>query len=238
MPEMSEIIYGMFKEYNVNLLKLEQKLKDFKKLEIIKSILYRCYQNCEFFEGYVKENQKLSTLESLLRGKRLKLNIINLSIPKIIPDLDNIKFSEKYLQESIERTEIKKDFPSFKIVWKSCQEIASLNNKNLVILPKTIDYSNFTQGSFGDCYFISCIHALSRIPQLLNFIFGLNSNEQKNIISKDKSFFIVKFFIDGEWKKIKIKNSFPVNETKNGELVGVKPKNDEIFLMVLEKALA
>lgn len=220
---MSENVYGIFKEYNENLLNLEQKLKYFKKLEIIKSILYRNYQNGKFFDEYVEENKKLSKLESLLRMHKLKLNITNLSIPKIIPDLDNIKISEEYLQESIKNTDIKKEFPSYKIVWKSLKEIISLKNKNLIILPKTIDYSYFAQGSFGDCYFISCIHALSRIPQLLNFILGLSSNEQKNTVTKAQSFFIVKFFIDGEWKKIKVKNSFPVNETLGGELVGVKP---------------
>lgn len=220
---MSENVYGIFKEYNENLLNLEQKLKYFKKLEIIKSILYRNYQNGKFFDEYVEENKKLSKLESLLRMHKLKLNITNLSIPKIIPDLDNIKISEEYLQESIKNTDIKKEFPSYKIVWKSLKEIISLKNKNLIILPKTIDYSYFAQGSFGDCYFISCIHALSRIPQLLNFILGLSSNEQKNTVTKAQSFFIVIFFIDGEWKKIKVKNSFPVNETLGGELVGVKP---------------
>ena len=171
----------------------------------------------------MEENKKLSKLESLLRMHKLKLNITNLSIPKIIPDLDNIKISEEYLQESIKNTDIKKEFPSYKIVWKSLKEIISLKNKNLIILPKTIDYSYFAQGRFGDCYFISCIHALSRIPQLLNFILGLSSNEQKNTVTKAQSFFIVIFFIDGEWKKIKVKNSFPVNETLGGELVGVKP---------------
>ena len=235
---MSEKVYDLFKEYNVNLLKLEQQLKYFKKLEVIKSILYRNYQDGEFFDECVEENKKLSKLESLLRMDKLKLSITNLSIPKIIPDLDNIKISEEYLKESIKRTDIKKEYPKHKIVFKSLQEIISLKNKNLVILPKTIDYSNFKQGSFGDCYFISCIHALSRIPQLLNFIFGLNSNEQKNTIIKAQSFFIVKFFIDGEWKKIRVKNSFPVNETLGGKLVGVKPKNNEIFLMILEKAWA
>ena len=220
---MSEKVYDLFKEYNVNLLKLEQELKYFKKLEVIKSILYRNYQDGEFFDEYVEESKKLSKLESLLRMHKLKLNIANLSIPKIIPDLDNIKISEEYLQESIKNTDIKKEFPSYKIVWKSLKEIISLKNKNLIILPKTIDYSYFAQGSFGDCYFISCIHALSRIPQLLNFILGLSSNEQKNTVTKAQSFFIVIFFIDGEWKKIKVKNSFPVNETLGGELVGVKP---------------
>ena len=221
----------MFKEYDRNLFDNEPKLKECKKLEIIKSILWN------FCGEYIEEEEKIAEIESLLRKQKVKFDFTNISFPIIIPELDNISNSEKYLQESIKRTVIKKENPSCKIIWKSCKEIKMLKNKNLVILPKTIDYSNFQQGCFGDCYFISCVHALSKNPQLLNFILRLNSKEQENRISKDKPYFMVNFFIDGEWKVIKVKNSFPVFE-KSGDLVGVKPKYNEIFLMILEKAWA
>ena len=167
----------------------------------------------------------------------MKFYFTNLSFTQIIPDFDNIENSEKYLRESINITKNIKKNPSKLIVWKSCREIKQFRDKSLVILPKTIDYSSFKQGYFGDCYFISCIHALSRIPQLLNIILRLNTKEEENRISKDISYFTVTLFINGEWKIIKVKNSFPVYE-KTGELVGVRPKYNEIFLMILEKAWA
>ena len=113
-----------------------------------------------------------------------------------------------------------------------------LGLEEVVILPRKIDSSNFNQGFIGDCYFLSCVNALSRIPQLLHFIMGLTLENNKNEPQSD--FFIVKFFIDGEWKNIKIKDSFPCyikgikgNKCKY-ELIGVQPESNELFLMIFE----
>ena len=59
----------------------------------------------------------------------------------------------------------------------------------------------------------------------------------KNCENQDSSVFSVNFFIDGKWKIVYIKDSFPCFK-KNNKLVGVKPKNNELFMMILEKAWA
>ena len=146
--------------------------------------------------------------------------------------------SEKNLQDSIENIEYIKDKnekneknETIKIIWKSSREIIK---KNVVILPEIIDYSNFNQGYIGDCYFISCVNALSQIPQLLHYIMGLTDRNTEN---ENPTKFVVNFFIDGRWEKIYIEDSFPFLENNN-ELIGVQPKDNELFMMILEKAWA
>ena len=120
------------------------------------------------------------------------------------------------------------------IEWKPCREI--LNKKEVRILPEKIGPEHFTQGNIGDCYFISCIKSLSQIPQLLHFIMGLTDKNLDNINPKQ---FKVNFFIDGEWKTKIIKDSFPcINKRGKYELIGVKPNDNELFMMILEKAWA
>ena len=134
-----------------------------------------------------------------------------------------------YFQKSISKiTDIEN------IEWKPCREI--LNKKDVRILPEKIGPEHFTQGNIGDCYFISCIKSLSQIPQLLHFIMGLTDKNLDNINPKQ---FKVNFFIDGEWKTMIIKDSFPcINKRGKYELIGVKPNDNELFMMILEKAWA
>ena len=63
---------------------------------------------------------------------------------------------------------------------------------------------------------------------------GLSSKSYGN---KGSNIFIVYFFIDGKWKIVKVKDSFPCFKDSN-ELIGVKPKDNELFMMILEKAWA
>ena len=176
----------------------------------------------------------LNEIENKIREENSLLksnNIFALTLeyfPKPKPYSNNYyNDNETNLKESINRL-----FPEKEIIWKPCREI--LNTENVVILPNKIDNSNFNQGSIGDCYFISCINALSQIPQLLNFIMRLSSPFLKN---KNRYVFSVNFFIDGKWKIIYVNDSFPVFKDSN-ELVGVQPKKNELFLMILEKAWA
>ena len=65
---------------------------------------------------------------------------------------------------------------------------------------------------------------------------GLTDQNLDNI---NPNQFKVNFFIDGEWKTMTIKDSFPCFK-KNGkyELIGVTPNDNELFMMILEKAWA
>ena len=242
--QLSDRITELFKKYDKVYLNLEQILIKFRKIKIIKDIIK--YYLKENFNDYKDEITIIHEFEKLIKQHKLKFFFQNLSLPKVKPNFDNPDYNEKYLKESIERIEIKRDGYDLDIVWKSCSEIFQNKKiKNCVILPKKIDYSNFNQGSLGDCYFISCVHDLSSIPQLLNFILRLSSEDQNNEIlltpsKQKKSCFTVNFFIDGKWKIIKILDKFPVFILDSGkfELVGVHPKNNELFLMILEKAWA
>ena len=118
------------------------------------------------------------------------------------------------------------------IIWKPCREILGIDD--IVILPEKIDNSNFNQGLIEDWYFISCVNSISQIPQLLNFIMRLSSKYWEN---KECYIFSVNVFIDGKWEIVNIKDSFPCFKDNN-KLVGVTPNNNELFMMILEKAWA
>jgi hypothetical protein len=66
---------------------------------------------------------------------------------------------------------------------------------------------------------------------------GLSDEDIQN---KNPKLFKVKFFIDGQWTPIYIEDSFPCieyNKFKH-KLIGVRPKDNELFMMILEKAWA
>ena len=225
-----------------------------------KLIQYRKYGGFQYeligkMETFFKENEKdifsndiidnegfLLFLQELINDGRLefeyklipklKLPLINTSSKPGHNSLYYEDEDEKHLRESVENLGLTN------IIWKSCQEI--FPNEDLVILPEKLDCSCFNQGYIGDCYFITCIQALSKIPQLLNFILGLSTGDQKNQIASNQEDFKVKFFIDGEWEIISIKNNFPIikKKGKKDELLGVVPNKNELFLMILEKAWA
>ena len=142
-------------------------------LKSIKEEIYEEYKEYEKKGIFEKLNPKKYSFEELV--KKGKIKFIFRRITKL-PDLN------KNIERILERS-VKVLYPEKNIVWKSCDEIfGKKGKKNLVILPRKIDYKNFKQGYIGDCYFITCIHALSRIPQLLNFIMRLSSKDQDNTI--------------------------------------------------------
>ena len=218
------------------LKKIFENLEKYKKYGTIKEINEKIIDRLK-----VNKYKKYWTIKEINKKiiDRLKVNKYNSSdIIKEFSQID-IEYGVEYHPEKnfIEDTEeqniqksLKRLFPDKEICWKPCRVI--LGKEDLSIFPKKINYSNFNQGHIGDCYFISCINALSQIPELLNFIVGPED--------KENHVFKVKFYIDGEWKIINIKDSFPafkIEENKY-ELVGVKPHDNELFMMILEKAWA
>ena len=220
-------------ECDSDYLCIKNKLISYQKYEKFQIEIIKTFANF-LVEGKLKRyfgNNKidvenfLSLLPKLITEKRLKFKfnfISNLYLPLIssrsISSLNTLygeDTNESHLRESVYNLF---DMNKIEIVWKSCQEI--FPNKDLVILPEKmskkiipekLDYiSCFNQGYIGDCYFISCVQALSQIPQLLNFILRLSTEDQDNQIPFNNEYFKVNFFIDGEWKIINIKNNFPV----------------------------
>ena len=247
---LDEKIFEIFDKYDNNYQNIKKRLIQFKKFEVFQDDIIEKLK--EYFnKETISQKDLISNIEKLSKNKRIKFkyeNIEKLNLPKI--GAKTLKNNNNYFNGFDEdENKLKKSVYNIEgtdkddnIVWKPCHEIDIFKGKDLVILPDKINYSNFNQfkqGSIGDCYFISCVQALSRIPQLLNFILRLSSKDQNNEINKDDKIldFKVNFFIDGQWKIVKVKNSFPFYEEYN-KLVGVTPYDNELYLMILEKAWA
>ena len=246
LEQMFEIL-----ENEQNFSKIKDILIQYRKYEsqsseIIEKIAIFFDENFKnyFNDDKIEIKDFLLIFQELVEDGRLKFEyrtISKLNLPQI--NLRS-KSGHKALYDDDEyENNLRSSVKNKLVIWKSCQEI--FPNEDLVILPENLDYSCFKQGNIGDCYFISCIHALSEIPQLLNYIFLLLTEEQNNQVTLDQENFKVNFFIDGEWKIINIKNSFPIEIIKNDEtgetkevLLGVEPNKNELFLMILEKAWA
>ena len=230
--QYNESFLDIFAKYDDNFQQLDIILNKFKKFNVLNKIKKKLAEELRkiFANNFYSLNA--NEIENLVKQKKLKFSFEYLRKPQPYNYSYDEK-EEKKLQESLKNIEDLQNIDN--ILWKSCREILEL--ENVVILPEKIDSSNFNQGYIGDCYFISCVNALSRIPQLLNFIMRLPSKIVKNKV--ETNLFTVNFFIDGEWKIVNIKDSFPCYKNGNKyELIGVKPKSNELFMMILEKAWA
>jgi len=200
---------------------IKETLEKFNKYNYFESILHGVKDKINNFE-----EPKKTEWNNFINNKQLKLEI------EYIPKPEPYNYNLDYENDEKLLISLKKLFPIKNIDFKPCREI--LGKKEIVILPDKIDYRHFNQGKIKDCYFISCISALSQIPQLLNFIMGLTSEEYKN---KNGNIFCVNFFIDGKWQKVYVKDSFPYF-VEDDCLIGVHPNDNELFMMILEKAWA
>ena len=226
IEDEESLIIEMFEKYDSNFRHIKQILEKYYKYTILEDIKDNLFSNINNNNFYLN-NEGINHISKCVQNNKLKLKIEYIQKPEPY----NYNYDEIKIKESIKKIEyISKK--KREIIWKPCREI--LGKNKVVILPEKIDNSNFNQGVIGDCYFISCVNSLSQIPQLLNFIMGLSSKNLKNENSKN---FTVNFFIDGKWEKIYVKDSFPCFKDTN-KLVGVTPKNNELFMMILEKAWA
>ena len=230
--DLTEKIFDLFRNHDDYYLNTEQLLLKFKKPSTLQQIKNEIGNNLKKKLGFVdkdedpeKINDFLNKIENHIKNAELKFYFKY--SPKQEAFCDELK-----LKNSVNNLEIIKKDPKIKIIWKPYREI--LHKENYVILPEKINFKNFTQGYIGDCYFISCVNALAHIPQLLYFIMGLTD---KNVQNENPQNLYVNFFIDGNWKKIKVEDSFPCF-MENNELVGAQPDENELFMMILEKAWA
>ena len=216
--ESNSDIYNTLKNNSSSINEIEETLTKFRKYSTISNLkkLINSYATSENI-NFVNQNKLNIKIEKNERPKK-------------------IYYCPSDEEENEIHLSLNRAYPDVNIDWKTSTEIFG---KNTVILPNKIEASNFIQGKFGDCYLISSISSLSQIPQLLNFIMRLSCKRWDN---DHKYIFTVNFFIDGEWKIIYIKDSFPVYD--NNKLIGAKPSDDrnnkkkELFMMILEKAWA
>ena len=236
---LTEKIFDLFRNHDDYYLNTEQLLLKFKKTSTLQQIKYEIENNLKKKLGFIdqdedpeKINDFLNKIENHIKNAELKFyykDSPKQTKQKTFCDELNLKNSVNNLEY------IKKNHSDIEITWKTCREY--LGQENVVILPEKINFRNFNQGEIRDCYFIACVSALAQIPQLLYFIMGLTDKEVQN---ENPDYFMVKFFIDGNWTKIIVEDSFPCfsKNNSNFKLVGAEPDNNELFMMILEKAWA
>ena len=92
-----------------------------------------------------------------------------------------------------------------------------------------INISSIKQGNIADCYFISSIIGLAKVPNLINNLFKI-----KEINSK--GYYEVILFIDGQFQIVIIDDYLPI--INDNEFCFSPSINNEIWLCLLEKAWA
>ena len=121
-----------------------------------------------------------------------------------------------------------KDFKQKHIIWKRARDI--FNNEKYLLFSKNISPKNIIQGSIGNCYFLTIVSGLTKFPSLIYQLFNYLS-------VTENCFYELYLNINNKISKIYLDDYFPYNIRKN-KLVFCKSFNNEIWLMLLEKAWA
>ena len=110
------------------------------------------------------------------------------------------------------------------LTWKRGTTI----REDMKIFDEKIHIKEISQGSLGDCYFLSSLAALSRFPYLLREKFRLSQVNKYGYIE-------VVLFIDGEWQIVFLDDYFPSN---NYSFCFAHPYENIFWAVILEKAWA
>ena len=121
-----------------------------------------------------------------------------------------------------------KDFHENKIIWKKAKDL--FNNERYSLFSNNLSSKSIIQGSIGNCYFLTIISSLTKYPSLLYQLFH-------NLNISENGIYSIYLNIKNEISKINIDDYFPYNIRKN-KTVFCKPYKNEIWVMILEKALA
>ena len=114
-----------------------------------------------------------------------------------------------------------------RIVWKRLPEVV----KNAVMVQKSIEPYDVQQGNVGDCYFLASVSSIAEDPKRIEDIF---CNEMS---LKPEGIYRLQVASQGQLKQIVIDDYVPVFQGSNRP-VFCKPKNNEVWVMLLEKAWA
>lgn len=98
------------------------------------------------------------------------------------------------------------------------------------IFEGSIDIDDVNQGSLGNCYFLSAIAALCEYPQMVSEIF-------RQFKVNENGYYEVVFNLNGIWKVVIIDDFFPCLKSNKCPIF-CKPKNSELWVLILEKAWA
>lgn len=96
-----------------------------------------------------------------------------------------------------------------------------------------IDFDDVNQGSVGNCYFLASLSALTEYDQLIVQIF-------RTLDVQGNGCYEIGMKINGEWKIVILDDYFPCfkSNDKIKQPIFSKPKNSELWVMLLEKAWA
>lgn len=114
-----------------------------------------------------------------------------------------------------------------KIVWRRITDVV----KNAVMVENSIDPDDIQQGNVGDCYFLAAISSIAEVPSRIRKIFCDEMEISKHGIYR------LQVASQGQLKEIVIDDLIPVFDG-SFRPVFCKPKNNEIWVMLLEKAWA
>ena len=121
------------------------------------------------------------------------------------------------------------DFKKNQIIWKRIKEI--FNNKRYTLFSDKLTSSSIIQGKIGNCYFLTVLSSLTKYPSLIYQLFNNNLNISQN------GHYEITLKINKKISTIHLDDYFPFNMRKN-KPVFCKPYNNEIWVMLLEKAWA
>ena len=112
------------------------------------------------------------------------------------------------------------------IEWKRISDLYPNN----ILYDDNMDIEDIRQGKLGICYFLCTLAQLTKYQKLLLQIF-------KTKKSNNQCYYEIIFFINGEYKIVLIDDFIPVIKNSN-EPYFSKPNNNEIWVILLEKAWA
>lgn len=120
---------------------------------------------------------------------------------------------------------------SDKLKWTSYEWRSLIRTYKDISLIKDVSCKDVIQGSLGNCYFLSVCAVMAEFPHRLNKIFLIKTINKAGI-------YAIRFFIDGEIKKIIIDDMIPFDNYANKPAFTKLPSSHNIWTIVMEKAWA
>lgn len=192
---------------------------------------YECKKIYNKFNGYYE-------IIGLEEGKFININYNSSSLStlckKLTIKIKNILNGEYNIVQNnfYEIDEQDFQYKNLLIKMKPLYEIEKYKGKKFTLLPSEgfDKKTGITQGCIGNCYLISSIISMTRIPLIFDCIFENSSKINEN------SKYINMFVYENEFKKkITFKNTYA---TYNGDLLFSKPKDNEMYGIAIEKGYA
>ncbi|CAM9414877.1 unnamed protein product [Discosporangium mesarthrocarpum] len=128
-------------------------------------------------------------------------------------------------------SELVAKFQGDSVQWKRADELVSATDKHFHLFSKGVHADDVKQGAVGDCWLVAAMSTLAAsIPGAIAKLF-INSEYSSRGKYKVRLFDIVK----GTWCTMVIDDQIP---TQQGSPIFAKPNGNELWVILLEKAIA